>query len=241
MKINLHFIAHTAWIVTVLALVSCAAVPTKKAAVSRRGNHELAVLFIGNSYSFGVPKAFAKLAKQRGRKVKVEQLTHSGWSLSRHAAHPETMEKIRSFPWDVIVFQEQSRIPSLPAKRLAVMFPHLRKLADEARSQGAMPLLYQTWGYRDGDGLLPGDDFHKMTRRVRNGCREAAAHAGGLQVVPVGDAWEREVFSGRGSRLFMADGSHPTPRGDRRTAEVFYETIFGASNRQSPTPLMIGR
>jgi hypothetical protein len=46
-------------------------------------------------------------------------------------------------------------------------------------------------------------------------------------VAPVGDAWETEVRVGRGSALFMEDGSHPTPHGDRLTAATFYQTIYG--------------
>ena len=44
---------------------------------------------------------------------------------------------------------------------------------------------------------------------------------------PVGDAWEAEILRRPGSRLFMEDGSHPTPRGNQLTAETFYKAIFG--------------
>jgi hypothetical protein len=214
-------------------LTACAARPAGTG-VGRRilaeraaGNRELAVLFIGNSYSFGVPKAFAKLAARRGKTVKVDQVTHNGWTLARHAASPETLAKIRAGGWDVIVIQEQSRIPSLPALRPVLMFPHVRTLAAEARNRNAVPVIYQTWGYRDGDRKRPGDDFHAMTRRVRDGCAQAAEHAGGLAVVPAGEFWEREVSSGRGGPLFMPDGSHPSPRGESIAAEAFFETLFG--------------
>ena len=231
MKSPLHFLTKFISAVAALALTSCVARPP--AAVSgelaeRVGRKpELAVLFVGNSYSFGVPKAFAKLAAQRGKNVETEQVTHSGWTLSRHSGSTETLRKIRSKRWDVIVFQEQSRIPSSPARRRFLMFPSLRKLSAEARGQGAVPILYQTWGHRDGDRKRPGDDFHAMTSRVRDGYRLAAENAGGLTVIPVGDAWEREVTAGQGALLFMPDGSHPTPRGNALTAEAFYEVLFG--------------
>lgn len=195
----------------------------------RQPRHELAVLFIGNSYSFGVPKAFAKLAAERGKTVRVDQVTYSGWSLARHAASEETLRKIHERRWDVVVLQEQSRLPSLPARRALMMVPPLRKLAVEARNQGSTPLLYQTWGYRDGDRKRFHDDFHAMTRRVRDGYQTAAGKAGGLAVVPAGDAWEREVSAGHADRLFMPDGSHPTPQGNALTAKVFFETLFPAS------------
>ena len=192
-----------------------------------REKREPAILFVGNSYSFGVPKALQKLAGQRGRQLRIEQATAGGWTLARHAENEATLRKIREGSWDVVVFQEQSRIPSLPGpQRQAAMTQALRKLVETARNSGAIPVLYQTWGYRNGDSKRAGDDFHAMTRRLREGYREAAKKAGNLVVIPVGDAWEREVRAGKAEKLFMPDGSHPTPDGNALTAKVFFETIF---------------
>lgn len=193
-----------------------------------RTQPELAVLFVGNSYSFGIPRAFSKLAAERGNKVRVGHSTHSGWTLKLHAKNEATLRKIRQGHWDIVVIQEHSEIPAMSAgKRAQVMFPPLRQIVTEVRQHGAIPVLYQTWGRRDGDKHVWHDDFHAMTRRLRTGYQAAAANAGGLVVVPVGDAWEREVTAGRGNGLFMEDGSHPTPLGNSLTAEAFFETLFG--------------
>ena len=192
-----------------------------------RAKPDLAVLFVGNSYSFGVPKAFSKCAAGQGRKVRVGHATYGGWTLRKHAGNEATLRKIRDGRWDIIAIQEQSEIPAMAAgKRAAAMFPPLRQLVQEARQQGAVPVLYQTWGRRDGDPKLRNDDFHAMTARLRAGYQAAAANAGDLVVVPVGDAWEREISAGRGGGLFMEDGSHPTPRGDELTAETFFAAFF---------------
>lgn len=193
-----------------------------------RSTPEPAVLFVGNSYSFGVPKEFKKLAVTHGKMVRVGHSTYGGWTLKRHAENAATLQKIREGRWDVVVIQEHSEVPALPARKCAAaMFPPLRKLVIEAREHGAIPVLYETWGRRDGDKKLRHDDFHAMTRRLRVGYQTAASHAGGLLVVPVGDAWEREISAGRGGGLFMDDGSHPTLQGNILTASVFYETFFG--------------
>lgn len=192
-----------------------------------RSRRKLSVLFVGNSYSFGVPKAFSKLAAQRGKTVRTGHSTYGGWSLAQHADHAATLEKIRS-DWDIVVIQEQSRIPSLPPdKRDAAMFPPLQTLVSEVRQRGAVPLLYQTWGRRDGDEFVEGDNFHAMNARLRSGYQAAAQASGGVVVAPVGDAWEKEFQAGRGAGLFMDDGSHPTAVGDQLTAGVFYEVLFG--------------
>jgi hypothetical protein len=221
-------------------LASCASDPPQDPAAVRRelsakvdSADGLSVLFVGNSYSFHVPKSFAKVARQREIKVAVDQSTHGGWTLARHAASEETLAKIRSRNWDVIVLQEQSRIPSLPAMRALRMAPAVKTLAAAAREQGAVPVLYQTWGYRDGDPLVSGDDFFKMNRRVRKGYLATAGDAGGLLVVPAGDAWERDFDAD----LFMADGSHPSGKGNLLTATVFADTILGVPDVQ-PAPKM---
>ena len=192
-----------------------------------RAKPELAVLFVGNSYSFGVPKAFSKLAAEQGEKVRVGHATYGGWTLQKHAGNEATLRKIRGGRWDVVVIQEQSEIPALPArKRAAAMFPPLRELVREARQHGAEPVLYQTWGRRDGDPKVKNDDFHAMNSRLRAGYLAAARDSGDLLVVPVGDAWEREISAGRGGGLFMDDGSHPTSLGNELTAETFFAAFF---------------
>jgi len=186
-----------------------------------------AILFVGNSYSFGVPKAFSKQAAAIGKTVRVGHSTYGGWSLARHAEHEPTLRKIRDGKWDVVVFQEQSQIPAMSReKRAARMFPPLRRLVTEARKAGAVPVLYQTWGRRDGDEKTKDDHFDAMTERLREGYRAAARDAGGVVVVKVGDAWQKEIRAGRAGGLFQNDGSHPTPGGNDLTASVFIGTFF---------------
>lgn len=193
-----------------------------------REKDEVAVFFIGNSYSFGVPKQFQKIAESRGRKVRVGHSTYGGWTLAKHAAHTPTLEKLRKGKWDVVVIQEQSLIPSRnEGLRRVAMDPAVSFLVSEARAAGAVPLLYQTWGRRDGDPDLPGDDFINMNSRVRNGYRAASENAGSVTVVSAGDAWEREFTAGRGRELFVDDGSHPSSFGNEITAREFYRVIFG--------------
>jgi hypothetical protein len=213
-------------------LVSCAAGPMQAPAkanaelVSRVTSEEvLDVLFVGNSYSFKVPSAFKKEATARGRKVRVDQVTHGGWTLGKHAKSDQTLAAIRSGNWDVIVFQEQSRIPSQSAMRALLMVPNLRTLVAEARKAGAIPVLYQTWGYRDGDPKVAGDDFFAMNQRVRDGYLASSNEIGGLPVIPAGDAWELEARKGKLADLFVADGSHPSAKGNALTARVFADAL----------------
>lgn len=189
---------------------------------------EIAIFFIGNSYSFGIPAAFKKLAESRGQKIRTGHSTYGGWSLARHSKNPPTLKKLREGKWDIVVIQDYSLNPAMNEReRHLIMDAGVRFFASEARALGSVPLLYQTWGRRDGNPLLPGDDFFKMNERVRNGYRIASRNAGGVIIVPAGDAWEREYRAGRGNELFLEDGSHPSGLGNSVTTEEFFKTIFG--------------
>jgi hypothetical protein len=203
------------------AMAACAPQPQSPRAAPPRS-----ILFVGNSYSFDVPAALRRSAARHGRTIHVGQVTRPGWTLARHAANPETLETIRSGSWDMVVLQEQSRIPSLPAARTLRMNPSVARLTAAARAAGAEPVLYQTWGRRDGDPKTPGDDFAAMNQRVRRGYQAAARHAGGLRIVPVGDAWEREAAAGRLHTLYQPDGSHPSRAGVRLAAETFRRELL---------------
>ena len=190
------------------------------------------ILFIGNSYSFKVPDVLSRMAAEAGTKLVVERVTKGGWTLKRHAAAEETLAKIRGGRWDVVVLQEQSQLPSFAKEqRSRNMIPHARTLVAEVRKAGAVPVFFQTWGRRDGDlknaKAFPEDTFEKMQARLVAGYREAAAEAGGVLVVPVGEAWAKEMKAGTGRRLFAKDGSHPSAAGVELSAAVFLRFFFG--------------
>jgi hypothetical protein len=196
------------------------------------------VLFVGNSYSFQVPKVFASLAKSEGRKIVVEQVTKGGWTLARHAKTEATLARIRDGRWDVVVLQEQSQTPAFPkAQREQGMIPAARTLVAEIRKAGAIPAMFVTWGRRDGDQqnakTFPDDTMEAMQARLDTGYREAADEAGGAVLVPVGPAWLRAKKAGQMDGLFAKDGSHPTKDGVYLSACVFYVTFYDTGVRKT--------
>lgn len=192
-------------LIPLLALAACAPLLSKKRTTP-------SILFIGNSYSFGVPDALKQLAAKHGKSLRTGHSTHGGWTLEQHSVHLPTLRKIRSGKWDVVVFQEHSLTPGSPLCETS-MIPALRILAQEARNAGAEPVLYQTWGRRDS--------FAAMNPKVREGYAKAARASGIRLIVPAGDYWERH-FS---RDLYHEDGSHPSAAGDRLTAQAFYDTL----------------
>ncbi|MFK7852424.1 MAG: SGNH/GDSL hydrolase family protein [Akkermansiaceae bacterium] len=200
----------------------------RKALNRRAQSDEFAVLFIGNSYSFGVPSEFRKIAESKGKKVRVGHSTYGGWSLAKHSEHGPTLKKLDTGNWDVVVLQDYSLNPAKPElERRKAMDPAVQLFASKTREQGAIPVLYQTWGRRDGDPEKSDDDFFQMNLRVRSGYHAASERGGGIVIAPVGDVWETKLEEGRGESLFVEDGSHPSDFGNEVSANVIYNTIFG--------------
>ncbi len=218
------------WLSGIFGMTSCAVNDVPRKVTMRDVIPEkdvLSVLFIGNSYSFGVPAAFEKIADGYGKNVRTGHSTYGGWSLEQHRNHQATLDKLRRGGWDVVVLQEYSLHPAQGSRdRAEKMDPAVKFFVEEIRRMGAVPLLYQTWGRRDGEPGVIGDDFLKMNERVRFGYQAASFSAGGVGIVAVGDAWEREYGEGRGEDLFEEDGSHPSAYGDQVTGKAFYEFIF---------------
>ena len=203
-----------------------------------KASKPLRVLFVGNSYSFKIPRAFETLAKEEGKNVEVEQLTKGGWTLAKHAKAEATLEKIAAKKWDIVVLQEQSQTPAFPeGQRRQVMDPAAKSLADAIRKAGAIPVFFQTWGRRDGDKqnakTYPNDTFKAMQKRLTDGYRNAAKAAGNAHVIPVGEIWAKVLASGDGDKLYSKDGSHPASDGNKLGATVFYSAFFDELPEQS--------
>lgn len=186
------------------------------------------ILFVGNSYSVAPPKALARLCEAAGRKAAIEAVTPGGWRLSAHVSQGTAGRFTNG--WDFIVLQEQSQAPSFSEEQVArLCVPPAKTLADAVRKVGAVPLLYATWGRRDGDTTnaktVPGDTFEAMQDRLDRGYR-MMSEASGAAIVPVGRAWRIARTRHPAIALHVADGSHPSEAGAYLTACVFYGFIF---------------
>ena len=112
----------------------------------------LRVLFIGNSYTSvnDLPHLFAGLAAAGGHRVEADGAVVGGWTLAKQAEAAETLRKLKASPWDFVILQEQSQIPSIEMSRNRVMDPAARKLVERIRGAGAVPVFFMTWAHRDG-------------------------------------------------------------------------------------------
>jgi hypothetical protein len=192
------------------------------------------VLFIGNSFTFyhDMPTMFAELVRAGGREAVVEIEAPGGQSLSGHAISVSTLEKIATGDWDYVVLQEQSSLPVQQDEREGQMLSAARILSEMIQDSGGRPVLFMTWGYRDGlpDKGFP--DFPSMQSEL------AAAYTGIAEeldaaVAPVGIAWQNGLAEQSQLDLWDSDGRHPSKTGSYLAACVFYATIC----RESPEGL----
>ena len=151
--------------------------------------------------------------------------------------------------WDLIIFQEQSQIPGFGeqnGERVA-SFAAALNLHQYASSNGATVMLFQTWGYADGDpgnaSIYPG--FVAMQGRLEQGTNALAARmsASGSQVfvIPAGRGFqlvyrdllnddqnplaERSLFR----QLYAEDGRHPSLSGSYLAACIIVAAYTGQS------------
>lgn len=184
---------------------------------------EPAVLFIGNSFTFGsgsavrfyrndtvtdlnsegvggVPALFKSFADQAGLGYDVYLETRGGSGLDFHLENK--LGVIGRRPWNIVVMHGQSTLdfdkPGDPAKLVLTT----RQMADFLRTRNpAVDIhLTATWSRADqtypAGGAWAGKPIDAMARDVRKAYDLAAAGAAVRSVIPVGEAWTRAIQSG---------------------------------------------
>ena len=191
------------------------------------------VLFVGNSYTYvnDLPATFADLARAGGQNVETGMIANGGETLAQHAASSETLDKIASAPWTVVVLQEQSETPATSPGR-SMMYPAARTLAQKVRSIGAAPMFFMTWAHRDGISVAGVNTYESMQLAIDAGYNGIAEELDAA-VAPVGFTWFVTRRDHPDLAMWQDDGSHPTVSGTYLAACVFYAAIF----RQSPEAL----
>lgn len=204
------------------------------------------VLFVGNSFTaaHGMPERVRALAAEVGVSMDVEVVASGGATLEKHAAGVRSGRGVGRWlgprrarvdeTWDAVVLQEQSQLGGLPRRhpQVAGSLAGAVELAAAARAQGAVPVIFETWGRRAGDLTFPGwyPDYLVMQARLTEGARRLAMTVGRpVLVASVGSAF-RKVFE-RDARafegLFAADGAHPSAAGSALAAEVLAGVLCG--------------
>jgi hypothetical protein len=207
------------------------------------GSLQKQVLFLGNSYTgANVPNMVEGLATSAGHTLITDRNTPGGNTLGApqsggqpHMSNATSLAKIASAPWDFVVLQEQSVLPTIPSSMNNYMYPGAQSLAASiaANDPNNEILMYQTWGRESGGTYCWGGcntfaDFDEMQDSLTSayaGCGELI----GADVAQVGEAWRlaRELSPGIG--LHANDGAHPNLKGGYLASCVIFAKIFDES------------
>ena len=201
----------------------------------------LRVLFLGNSYTAAnnLPQLFASVAASAGDAAVVDANTPGGYTLQGHSTNAVSQQKIKAGgPWDFVVLQEQSQLPSFPPTQVATsVFPFAKALVDSILvfNPCAEVAFYQTWGRKNGDAgncaaWPPVCTYLGMDSLLALRYQQMADSNRSV-VSPVGAVWRYLRQTQPNLELYDADGSHPSMLGSYAAAVCFYTALF----QKSPT------
>lgn len=201
-------------------------------------SRERKVLFIGNSYiqTNNIPGLIQQLAAADGDTLVIDQYTPGGYTLNQHSTDANTIAKIQSRQWDVVVLQEQSQLPAFaPGTVAANTEVYAKRLDSIIRDNNACTetMFYMTWGRKNGDAsncsfYTPFCTYEGMQRRLRESYLKMTQDNNAV-VAPVGATWKVVRDSFPSVDLYSPDESHPSIYGSYLAACVFYASIFHRS------------
>ncbi len=181
------------------------------------------ILFIGNSFTYynDMPSI---LSGMLGEEHEVRSVTKGGYYLSRHLDDDDALgglaiKTLSEWDYDYVVLQEQSFCPIEDNERFMRGVIGLSKYIRE----GAKPVMYATWAYRDGSEKLSKTGLGY--REMRDKLQEAYFTAGeaiGADTLPVGMLMHRMIaLHPETDFLNEKDNYHPSRAGSIGIAELF--------------------
>jgi len=200
--------------------VACATV----AALAAAHTAPVAILFIGNSFTFGaltpvqkwrpelvtdlnhegiggVPALFKSFTKQAGLDYEVSLETHPGVGLDWHLKNKH--DELVSRPWDVVVMHGYSTLDATKPGDPTTLVATAKQMADLLTRVNPKVELHLTATWPRADQTYPdtghwhGQPITAMAHDVRAGYDKAAASSPAFKsVIPVGDAFVRAIETG---------------------------------------------
>ena len=180
------------------------------------------ILMLGNSFTYfhDMPKILAGILGEE-----VVSHTRGGAFLHEHLDPKEelgakTLKALKEEKWDYVVMQEQSKAPIFSKEDF---LNSVFKLCELIRENGAKPILYATWSYREGSAKLADTllSVDQMDKGLYESYHQAAAESRTL-IADVGKAFSavRGIVD-----LYESDDFHPSAAGSVLAAETIARVI----------------
>jgi hypothetical protein len=213
-------------IVVAILLQGCAQLEVTTASQSPRpvADPPRRILFIGNSLTYFNDGVYSHLQKMMASAVppvaiEADRAVVGGqYFKTLWEQFPEPRRAIAR-GYDVVVLQED-----LPETKVADFREYAPKFVEEIRKTGGRPVLFMAWAYQRL-GWISMAEIAQAHREVGKKL--------GVDVAPVGLAWERVMKERPGLDLFDRDREHPSLHGTYLATAVIYATVF----RKSPVEL----
>merc|ERR1712156_654465 len=175
--------------------------------------YSISVLWIGNSYTYynDLPTIVSKLAEAAGEGYEFDSHLEGGWSWEKHWNSNETLQKIGSKAWDVVVLQEYSTRPAYNEERVCrdtvTYLDNLVAKIKESSPEGRLQF-YQTWGRPFGlasecPNLPQFCEYASMQDALTASYSTFACMKKPASVAPVGESF-RQVQNTQGDEFFFS-------------------------------------
>lgn len=201
------------------------------------------VYFIGNSYTgtYNIPNLISQIATSAGDILTYTAHNPGGSTLQQHANNPTVINQITTKPWDYVVLQEQSQLPSFPPNQVDnQVVPYAAQLSNLVKDSNpcAQVVFYMTWGRKYGDpqncanGWTPVCTYEGMDDQIRQTYTQLAT-ANDAILSPVGVVWRYLINNYPGFDLYSNDESHPSMFGAMASAYTFYTVFYQKSPHEA--------
>lgn len=194
------------------------------------------VLYLGNSLTYvnDVPSLVNQIAISKGDTIVWDQNTPGGYQLSQHRNDINSLSKISSNNWDIVVIQAQSQQTAFPDGQLEVdVYPACKFLADSIRRKNPCTriMYYMPAGWQYGDNsnctsFPPICSYEGQFERIRN-THINMADSTDAMIIPSGVCYRRSRLSDSTIRLWSTDNVHPSLHGSYLTALSMYACFSG--------------
>lgn len=180
------------------------------------------ILMLGNSFTYynDMPRILAAMLGEE-----VVSFTRGGAYLSAHLdpadeMYESTHKALADEKWDYVILQEQSNAPMTKREDFQ---QSAKGLCELIHRNGAKPLFYATWSYKDDTEKLAGmgKSYDEMLDALYDSYH-AAAEANDALIADVGLAFRdvREIVE-----LYCEDAFHPSPAGSVLAAATIAAVI----------------